>query len=253
MRKNFTKKMLAVVSAATMMLGMSTVAYAAEDDIVLNDAGSPFIREIDPGEGDGYSYMGYVYCGESGSADYKYLQLTYSGDATALSALRIELLAKDGSDTGLGIFWFAPNDEGTLVTVDNENLPAPTAEPQTVIIDLAKSGVDISNGIHAFHIHDTKGTGKLVISDARFIKALPSTNQGESGDTDNEADNQENQGTQGEQGVQDTQGTQDTQGNQESTPPKMGDADTNVLWVLPILGMAILCAVAVKGYRKNRA
>ena len=233
MRKNLITKMLAVVSAATMLLGMSTVAYAAEDDIVLNDAGSPFIREIDPGEGDGYSYMGYVYCGESGSSDYKYLQLTYSGDATALSALRLELLANDGSDTRLGVFWFAPNDEGTFVTVDNENLPAPTAEPQTVIIDLAKSGVDISNGIHAFHIHDTKGTGKLVISDARFIKELPSTNQGESENPDNGTENEE---------------------NQESELPTMGDANTTLFLVLPILGMAILLgAIAVKGYRKNRA
>lgn len=237
MNTKFLKKALTFVGAATLVLGMSTTIYAAEDDIVLNDAGSPFIKEIDPGEGAGYSYMGYVYCGEDVTSDYKYLQMTYTGDENALSALRLELLANDGSDTGLGVFWFSQNDEGTFKTVDGELLAAPSATAQTMYIDLAASGVDISNGIKAFHIHDTQGTGKLVISDARFIKAVPQASSDAEVTEDSSSETVE----------------ATTPSVQEDEVPKMGDTSSVLYWMILGAGLVAIAGATIKVTRKNRA
>ena len=114
----------------------------AEDtkaDIVLNDTGSPLIKTWGSADGEGYAYEGYVYCGDV-SSDYKYLQITYSGAATALKEARWELLGKD--DKALGTYWFSQNDQGTFKTTDDTLVPAPTETAQTVVIDLEKTGVD---------------------------------------------------------------------------------------------------------------
>lgn len=248
MNTKLLKKALAFVGAATLVLGMSTTIYAAEDDIVLNDAGSPFIREIDPGDGSDYTYMGYVYCGENVTSDYKYLQMTYTGDENALSSLRLELLANDGSDTGLGVFWFSQNDEGSFKTADGELLSAPSATEQTAYIDLVASGIDISNGIKAFHIHDTKGTGKLVISDARFVKALPQSS---------EEVEEEDKAPEKEEASKDEEASESeensTPATEEENVPKMGDTDTSMYWILLGAGVVALAGTAIKVTRKNRA
>ena len=182
MRKGlFTKKIVAYVCAATMVFssfaGVSVVnntnviADETKADIVLNDTGSPLIKTWGSADGEGYAYEGYVYCGDV-SSDYKYLQITYSGDATALKEARWELLGKD--DKALGTYWFSQNDQGTFKTTDDTLVPAPTETAQTVVIDLEKTGVDLSaSGINAFHFHNTKGNGALTITDARFITKVP--------------------------------------------------------------------------------
>ncbi|MFR7643222.1 hypothetical protein [Eubacterium sp.] len=182
MRKGlFTKKIVAYVCAATMVFssfaGVSVVnntnviADETKADIVLNDTGSPLIKTWGSADGEGYAYEGYVYCGDV-SSDYKYLQITYSGAATALKEARWELLGKD--DKALGTYWFSQNDQGTFKTTDDTLVPAPTETAQTVVIDLEKTGVDLSaSGVNAFHFHNTKGNGTLSITDARFMTSLP--------------------------------------------------------------------------------
>ena len=169
MKKRFLAVVLTVMLVMLCASGRGNAAYGADTDIVLDDAGSPLIRVIDPGDGDSYTYMGYVYCPTVVDSSYKYLELTYTGDATALSELRIEIL--DGSGSKIGVFWFTENAEGNFITSDGTYCPAPTSDSQTVKIDLAASGIDMTRGgITAMHIHDTQGTGKIIISDARFTK-----------------------------------------------------------------------------------
>lgn len=169
MKRSIIRGLAAVV--CTLMFCLTVIAgrpvLAAQEDVVLNDAGSPLIRVIDPGDGDGYTYMGYVYCGEGIGPEYKYLKLTYKGDETAFSQLRIEIL--NGSDAKIGVFWFSENAEGSFRTSDGALLPAPSAEEQTVVVDMEASGIDVSGGIHAMHIHDTQGIGKVIITDARLM------------------------------------------------------------------------------------
>lgn len=173
MRKNL-KKVLSLVAALALTVTMSTAAFAA-DDIPLTDAGSPFVKTFDPGTGDGdYKYMGYVYCFEVGP-EYKYLQMTYTGDATAFEQLRLEFVVNSdpSEEIKLTPIWFSENDEGTFKTVDGGLVPAPSSKEQTVVIDLAASGVDLTTGIRAFHVHDTPRQGAFTITDAKLMTTAP--------------------------------------------------------------------------------
>ncbi|MBE5957481.1 MAG: fibronectin type III domain-containing protein [Lachnospiraceae bacterium] len=175
MRKKLLIKSAACVCAGVLAVSsisatnvFQTFAYedASESDLTVG----ALITTIDSGEGEGYTWLGYIGC--DADSTYKYLKFTYSGDATATEEMRWEM--KNSFDETIGVYWFAENAEGTLKTVEDTLIPAPTEEEQTVIIDLAASGIDTSDGIQAFHIHGTKGKGKLVISDAAFLKELPS-------------------------------------------------------------------------------
>ncbi len=191
MRKNIFKRVFTAVTTLAFVLGMSVAAFAAEDDIVLNDpAGSPMIKTWDSGDGTGYTYLGWVAVGST-SADYKYLQITYTGDATALENIRMEFMKNDGSEGGLKdkTCWVRTNDEGTILTTENKELAAPSATAQTAILDLGKMGLDLSTGIQGFHIHGEKGQGSFTITDARLIKSLPAAESDKgTEDTDKKAD-----------------------------------------------------------------
>ena len=172
--KKILKKVIALASAVAMTLSMSSFVSAAED-IVLEDSGSPFIKTFDPGDKGDYIYLGYAYCFEVGP-EYKYLKITYTGEKTAFDELRLEFVINSdpAEEIKLTPKWFRENDEGTLVTTDGKEVPAPSDKEQTAVIDLEKSGVDLSeSGVNAFHFHNTKGNGALTITDARFITKVP--------------------------------------------------------------------------------
>ena len=161
-----------MVSAVVLTFSMNV---AAAEDIVLNDSGSPFIKSFDPGTSGEYKYLGYAYCFEVGP-EYKYLQITYTGDSTAFDELRLEFVVNSdpSEEKKLTPVWFRENDEGTVRTTDGGLVPNPSDKEQTAVIDLQKSGIDLSTGIRAFHIHDTPGKGKFTITDARLMTSAPS-------------------------------------------------------------------------------
>lgn len=177
MRKKIIKTLALATTLVMTFASMSLTAFAA-DDIVLDDAGSPFIKTFDPGDSGDYKYMGYVYCFEAGP-EYKYLQMSYTGDATAFEQLRLEFVVNSdpSEEIKCPVTWFAENEEGTFVTTEGGLIPAPSATEQTVIIDLAASGIDLSTGVRAFHVHDTPGQGTFTITDARLITELPGGEQ----------------------------------------------------------------------------
>lgn len=170
--KKTLKKLLVMVSAVVLTFSMNV---AAAEDIVLNDSGSPFIKSFDPGTSGEYKYLGYAYCFEVGP-EYKYLQITYTGDSTAFDELRLEFVVNSdpSEEKKLTPVWFRENDEGTVRTTDGGLVPNPSDKEQTAVIDLQKSGIDLSTGIRAFHIHDTPGKGKFTITDARLMTSAPS-------------------------------------------------------------------------------
>lgn len=230
MRKAFLKRALTIASAVVLTLGMSTVASAAED-VVLNDSGSPFIKTFDPGTKGEYKYLGYAYCFEVGP-EYKYLSITYTGDPTAFDELRLEFVVNSdpSEEKKLTPCWFRENDEGTIKTIEGKEVPAPSDKEQTAIIDLEKSGIDLTTGIRAFHIHDTPGKGVFKIKDARLMTSIPgksdsgsdnSSNTNSKSDsktsgTDSKSDSSTNSGS-GSSSSKSATATEDTSDTQTST------------------------------------
>lgn len=127
---------------------------------------SPLIKEWKPAVESGYAYLGYAYVGAP--AGYKYLELSYTGDATAFNDLRWEFV-------GQHLAGFSNPYDGLLKTVDGTALPAPSAEEQTVIIDLEASGFDLTKGIDAIHLHQTADNGSFTITNATLMASLPAT------------------------------------------------------------------------------
>ncbi|MBR3645739.1 MAG: hypothetical protein IKN54_04915, partial [Lachnospiraceae bacterium] len=138
------------------------------DDIVIdsNHTDSPLVKKWEPTATEGYEYLGYVYVGAN--PGYKYLELTYKGDATAFDDLRWEFVNQ--KTVGFGNNQY----DSFAYTVEGDKIPAPAAEEQTVIIDLEASGLDVSKAIEAIHIHQTAGNGSFEITNAVLKASLPS-------------------------------------------------------------------------------
>ena len=177
-KKQFLKKMVTYVCVAALTLaGTSGVApmVSAEEEQPIEAASNLYkevdvpalVREYDPGEGEGYGYIAGIDL-TGVTKDYQYLQIKYTGDATAFDELRLEF---QNGDAKLGVFWARENAEGTLKTVEDKELAAPSADEQTAIIDLAKSGIKNTDGITVMHFHGTKGKGKFEIKDAKFTNS----------------------------------------------------------------------------------
>lgn len=222
MRKRL-KKALTFVTAMAMVFSMNAAVWAG-DDIVLDGGGDPnaaLIKTIDPGTKGAYKYIGWAYVGDC-SSDYKYLKITYKGDSTSLEEVRLELVEPDGDPNGPGylqkIIWFGDNEEGTFQTIDGGMVPAPTDKEQTAIIDLEKSGYDLSHGIRAFHIHTTPGKGKVTFTDARLMTSIPSDAKGSGSSSTS---------TSGKDSKSSSSSSTDTNSSSTSTNSKSEDADTN--------------------------
>ena len=140
MKRKFGR-VLALALAFVMTLSMATMAYAAED-VQLNDTGSPFIKSFDPGTNGDYIYLGYAYCFEVGP-EYQYLQISYTGEPTAFDELRLEFVVNSdpSEEIKLTPCWFRENEQGTFVTKEGKEVPAPSDTEQTAIIDLKASGI----------------------------------------------------------------------------------------------------------------
>ena len=126
-------------------------------------------KEYDPGTDGEYKYLaGIDLTALKLTSDYKYLQLTYTGDATAFDALRFGIEGEEGIT---GTYWFKENPEGTIKTADDTLASEPSEVEQTVVIDLAKSGISSADQIKTIHMHDSPGNGKFTIKEAKFTNS----------------------------------------------------------------------------------
>lgn len=243
--KKTLKKILAMASAVVLTLSMSSFVYAA-DDITLNDSGSPFIKTFDPGDSGDYIYLGYAYCFEVGP-EYKYLQITYTGEKTAFDELRLEFVVNSDPSEEIKLTpkWFRENDEGTILTVDGEEVPAPSDEEQTAVIDLEKSGVDLSTGIRAFHIHDTPGMGSFKILDAKLMTSPDGSGSSDSGDANAEETTVES----GDDSAEPVEiATEDPTGTATGTEGSVKASSTSSVPVWPIAAGVGAVVVAVAAF-----
>lgn len=160
------KKIIATIMAVALILGpCSTVSKAAGEIILNGDAAgeSSFIGEY-AGNGGEYCYMGFATF-NGVTEDYKYLELTYSGD---ISTLRLELTREDGSMAGP--YWFVSNQVMKFVTADGSAIETNVTDETTIVIDLEASGINIGefNGTHLHYLSPDIQSASFSITDAKF-------------------------------------------------------------------------------------
>ncbi len=181
------KKIIATIMTLALVLGLcSATAFAADDIVLSGDAsGSSFIGEYSASAESGYKWMGWV-TSNGATADYKYLQFTYSGDITYL---RFEF---ENIDTGSksDVYWMTSNQASHLKTADGSEIPT-TGNNTTVVIDLAATGISMGDysGFHMHYLDPSAKTGSYSISDARLMTSATST-PGGSTTTDTPAETQ---------------------------------------------------------------
>ena len=186
MRKGLiSKKIVAYVCAATMMfcgfagITKATPVAAAETEIQLDDAASGMnktlhIDKAAKGSKDDlmYAYQGFVTFKDVADKSFKYLKITYTGDITNL---RFEFNEKT-SNTNQGPFWFDAEQDTHFVTADGSDIPL-VGNNTTIVIDLEKSGVDMSkynNGIHMHANSTTDAAFDVTLKDCVLTSVAPS-------------------------------------------------------------------------------
>ncbi len=169
------KKIIATIMTLALVLGLCSATAFAADDIVLDgDQGeSSLIKEFSASGGE-YKYLGYATTKEA-TSDYKYLQLTYTGD---ISMFRIEM--NTAEDTNKGPYWFAADQFMKFVTADGSAIPTNVTSPTTIIIDLEASGINIGDyvGMHLHYLSPDIQSASFTISDARLMTSTTSSPAG---------------------------------------------------------------------------
>ena len=111
----------------------------------------PGLKTIEVTQGQTDTYKGWYAAATKATPEYKYLQFTYTGTGDAFNETRF--VFADASGKTLPEVWFATWQASKFKTVDGADVPVPTAEPQTVVVDLEASGVDVSKGFEGLHVH----------------------------------------------------------------------------------------------------
>ena len=109
------------------------------------------LKTIEVTQGQTDTYKGWYAAATKATPEYKYLQFTYTGTGDAFNETRF--VFADASGKTLPEVWFATWQASKFKTVDGADVPVPTAEPQTVVVDLEASGVDVSKGFEGLHVH----------------------------------------------------------------------------------------------------
>lgn len=164
MRMKKLKRFMTAFMAAALVFGVAKTPVFAEgeSDFELTS----LIQEF-TGTG-AYDYVGYASL-NGAPADSKYLELTYTGNITYL---RLEFEDKD--QEAKKTVWFDKNQTDHFVTTDDSDIQLDVSEDTDVVIDLEKSGVDISKYVveGGFHIH----YGDAALTDGTFnVKAAKLT------------------------------------------------------------------------------
>lgn len=250
MRKGlFRRKIVAYVCAATMVFcslaGVSvakSTQVAAEDTetaIQLDDAASGMNKTLhidkaakNAKDGVKYSYQGFVTFKDLATKDFKYLKLTYTGDITCL---RFEFNEKT-TDNNQGPFWFDPNNEAPdhFVTADGSEIPM-VGNNTTIIIDLEKSGVDMSkynNGIHMHANSTTEAAFDVTLKDCVLTSVLPSASGSGSDSNSNSGNSNGSVNNSGDNGNSNNSnsngsGSDNGNGNSKSAANETGAAGGN--------------------------
>lgn len=243
MRKGLFKRRIAAYVCVTAMVfcglaGVSTVKstqVAAEDTetaIQLDDAASGMNKTLhidkaskDAKDGVKYSYQGFVTFKDLATKDFKYLKMTYTGDITYL---RFEFNEKT-TDNNQGPFWFDPNNESPdhFVTADGSEIPM-VGNNTTIIIDLEKSGIDMSkynNGIHMHGNSTTEAAFDVTLKDCVLTSVLPSDSSGDSNSNSNS--NNGNGSVNNGSNNGNSNGNDGSNGNSKSAQKEAGASDGN--------------------------
>lgn len=167
------KKIIATIMTLALVLGLFSATAFAADDIVLNgDNGESSLIGEYSASGSEYKYLGFATT-KNATADYKYLQLTYTGD---ISMFRIEF-NREADDSNAGPYWFAADQFVKFVTADGSAIPTNVTEPTTIVIDLAASGINIAEfwGMHLHYLSPDIKSASFTISDARLMTSTTSS------------------------------------------------------------------------------
>ncbi len=161
---------------------IETSGQGREDDIILNgdeNGQSSMIKNF-PTVKAAYKYLGFATLKEP-TAEYKYLILTYAGDITSIR-FEFSFVNENGDDVEkAGPYWFNPEgQEMFFVTADGSEIPLDGGKGTTVVIDLEKSGIDISK-FNSVHMHAGYGSEAKVF-DFRIGMARLSKSAEVSGD-----------------------------------------------------------------------
>ena len=160
------KKIIATIMTLALLLGLCSITAMAADDIVLNgDAGASSLIGEYSASAPEYKYLGFATTKEA-TSDYKYLQLTYSGD---ISTLRIEFNKED--DSNVGPYWFTNDQVKKFVTVDGSAIPTNPSSDTTIVLDLSKIGINIGDfrGLHLHYLSPDLNSASFKITDARLM------------------------------------------------------------------------------------
>lgn len=250
MRKGL-KRALALVGALVLTFSMSASVFAAKEDIKLDGGEEGVSKMIGTYSGpkskgkvtDAYKYLGFASFLDLADKDYKYLQVTYTGNITQFRIQMVHDAGKDTEDIDPVKYWFnaevvADSENKPLVTKDGSAIPL-EGNNTTVVIDLEKSGIDTSYYNSGLHMHcDMMLTyGDFEIKDAKLIA---------SEETADAISKKQNNGS-----VSDSKTTGDdknTDGGTTSTStssgaPATGSATTPI--VLGFAGIALACTLFV--------
>lgn len=179
MRMKKLKRFMTAVMAAALVFGVGKTPVFAEGESDFEVTN--LIKEF-TGTG-AYDYVGYVSL-NGAPADSKYLELTYTGNVTYL---RLEFEDKD--QEAKKTVWFDKNQADHFVTTDDSDIPLDVAEDTDIVIDLEKSGVDISKYAVEGGLHIHYGDGAL--TDGTFhIKAAKLTGGKATSTPDEKTDDQ---------------------------------------------------------------
>lgn len=251
MRKGF-KRALALVGALVLTFSMSASVFAAEKPEIVLDGGeegaSKMIGTYSGPESrgtvtDDYKYLGFASYLDLADGDYKYLKITYTGNITQFRIQAVHDAGKDTEEIDPVKYWFNPE-----VVVDSSNKPLVTKDGSaiplegnntTVIIDLAKSGIDTSfysSGLH-MHCDLMKTYGDFEIKDARLIAdeeaaAKIAKDNKDSNNNKSKSDSKTDSNT-----------TNENEGGSTTSAPSTGASKTPI--ALGFSGMVLACVAFV--------
>lgn len=163
------KRLAALVGAVVLAFTMSASVFAADEIKLDGDEGASSLIGKYEASGNKYKYLGFATTKDA-TSDYKYLQITYTGDITSL---RIEFNRED--DSNEGPYWMNPDGQTLFFkTVDGSAIPLVADKETTITLDLSAIDINIGDfrGLHLHYLDPNAQSGSFEIKDAKLLKAV---------------------------------------------------------------------------------